>query len=159
MLAITVEYVGKIEGFLSISSSSRRTWNSLFALPKPAAAGPNIFSEMVGTKRHIWSDDIKMDKGLQESRMRALSLDFCGWIFCGCCCCYDLLVAFGGLRWDDAGEGAAAVLLSDVLSLKSSRYNHGTLFDWFIHWYLSLVQVFVSSKMCNNGREYTNKRE
>jgi len=47
--------------------------------------------------------------------MRALSRDFCGCVLC----CYDLLVAFGGLRWDDAREGAAAVLLSDVLSLVS----------------------------------------
>ena len=28
-----------------------------------------------------------------------------------------------------------------------------------VHWYLSLVHFFVSSKMCTNGREYTNKRE
>ena len=28
-----------------------------------------------------------------------------------------------------------------------------------IHWYLSLVQFFVSSKMFTNGREYTSKRE
>ena len=47
----------------------------------------------------------------------------------------------------------------EFLQLKCPFHGQCAFNGWVLHWYLSLVHFFVSSKMCTNGREYTNKRE
>ena len=86
-------------------------------LPKPAATGLNNFLEMVLGRQEGISGAMIL-RWIRDYKNVEVMPFFCECVICGDCCCYDLLVAFGGLRWDDAGEGAA-VLLSDVLSLKS----------------------------------------
>ena len=65
-------------------------------LPQPAATGLNNYLEMVLERQGIsgamilrWIGDYKKDEVIPF---------FCGCVVCGGdCCCYDLLVAFGGL--------------------------------------------------------------
>lgn len=64
-------------------------------LPKPAATGLKNYLEMVLERQGMSGAMIL--RWIRDYKNVEVIPFFCGCVVCGDCCCYDLLVAFGGL--------------------------------------------------------------